>query len=379
MSSATAPGGAAGTALAPVTEVLLDGVALCDASRFRGIGTYLASLLPAMARLDGLALSVLAPCAADLPAGVAHVSNRRLLLNRRFARREHRLRLGGEIRRHARGAFHSPGQDPPPACDRPWLQTIHSMIPLVYDHPALAEDRRHWEAIAASVRAASLVLAVSQDTADAAVRLLGLDPGRVRVTPLGVDPRFTPAPARSRPDPPYLLYVGEYGPWKGYAEAFEVVGRLAERGLPHRLRVAGRLAPWVEADVRRLVDMSPRPDRIDLLGYVSRDDLVDQYRGADALLFTSRCEGFGLPPLESMACGTPVLAFANSAVTEVSGEGAILVADGDTSAMTDAAAVLVGDRERHRAATARGIGHAAGFTWDRCARLHAAAYREVAG
>ena len=375
MRSASVAADATGT----VADVLIDGLALCDASRYRGIGTYLASLLPELARLQGVALTVMVPCSAELPPGVANLLTRRLLLNRRFARREHRLRLSREIRRHLPAVFHSPGQDPPSRCERPWLQTIHSMIPLVYDHPLLAEDRRHWEAIAPRVRQASLVLAVSEDTARSAVELLGLDRDRVRVTPLGVDDRFRPPAVRAAPDPPYLLYVGEYGPWKGYAEAFEVIGGLADEGFPHRLRVAGRLAPWVESQVRRLVEESPHPDRIDLLGYVSRDDLVDQYAGAAALLFTSRCEGFGLPPLESMACGTPVLAFDNTAAPEVTGGGGVLVADGDTAEMTRRAAEVLTDGDRWRELAEGGLRHAAQFTWARCAKLHASAYAEVAG
>ena len=106
-------------------------------------------------------------------------------------------------------------------------------------------------------------------------------------------------------DPPYVLFVAEYAPHKGHREAFEVVGALADRGYPHRLKVAGRVAPWVEPTLRRLVADARRPDRIEVLGYVS--DLVSLYQRASVTFVTSHYEGFGLPALESMATATPVV------------------------------------------------------------------------
>jgi alpha-1,3-rhamnosyl/mannosyltransferase len=205
----------------------------------------------------------------------------------------------------------------------------------------------------------------SRRTADDAVRLLGLDPGRIHVTPLGVDGRYRPGAAPATDGPPIVLYVGEYGPHKGFAEAFAVADAIADAGLPHRLAMVGFLAPWYESTVHDLLHQAARPDRVDLLGYV--DDVVAAYRQADALIVTSRYEGFCLPALEAMACGTPVVAFDNSALPEVLGDAGTLVRDGDTRAFASALIALLRDPRARQEASERGVERARSFTWDRCA------------
>jgi alpha-1,3-rhamnosyl/mannosyltransferase len=196
------------------------------------------------------------------------------------------------------------------------------------------------------------------------------------VTPLGVDARFQPSPNRHGTDLPTVLYVGEYGPHKGFAEAFAAAGLIAEAGFPHRLEMVGFLAPWYEPIVRELHAASPQPERIRLLGYV--DDVVDAYQRADALIVTSRYEGFCLPALEAMACGTPVVAFNNSAISETVAGGGMLVPDGDVKALVAALATILADEVAWKDASELGIKHARGFTWERCARDHAEVLRAVA-
>jgi alpha-1,3-rhamnosyl/mannosyltransferase len=172
-------------------------------------------------------------------------------------------------------------------------------------------------------------------------------------------------------DPPYLLIVGEYEARKGYPEAFEVIGRLAAHGLPHELLVAGAIAPWRKSTIEGLVNAAAAPDRISLLGRVSDTRLLELYRGAAITLVTSRMEGFGLPALEAMACGCPVVAFSNSAIAEVVGEGGVLVPDSDVTAMAAAARELLTDDLAWREASAAAVKRAAAFSWAECAAAHA--------
>jgi glycosyltransferase involved in cell wall biosynthesis len=115
-------------------------------------------------------------------------------------------------------------------------------------------------------------------------------------------------------------------------------------------------------------------ERVHLLDYVERSDLLALYRGAEALVFPSRYEGFGLPLLEAMACGTPVVAAATTAIPEVAGDAAVLVPAGDPEALADGVERALADADRLVAA---GLAHAAQHTWAVTARRTAAVYAEV--
>jgi glycosyltransferase involved in cell wall biosynthesis len=359
-----------------MTDLLIDAASLGDASAFRGIGTYVRRLLAGLALDERFSVSALVTDGTEVPAGVAPVRVGRLVPPR-FRPIEHDLRLPGEIRRERPDVFHSPALDPPRRSSAPWVSTLHDVIPLVLDHPDLAAERRRWQRRAPRYRSAAAVIAVSRYTADEGTRALGLDPRRVEVIPHGVGEEFSPPTGPRASDPPYLLLVGEYSERKGYEEAFAAVGALAGLGYPHRLRVVGRVAPWVKPRIDALVAHAPQPERIDVLGFV--DDLVASYQRASLLLMTSRYEGFGLPILEAMACGTPVVAFANSSITEVAGDAGVLVPDGDVEALVRAARAVLDDEDRWRELSERGLERAQSFTWDRSIAAHADLFSAVAG
>jgi len=344
-----------------VTIVLVDGYALSDASRVRGIGTFLKRLLTGLSQSPGTSVRVLAQRRVGLPEGVDRAPARQPPVPARLQALAHDLLLPADLRRAGGDVFHSPAQHPPRRSPLPWIQTLHDLTPLTWPHPLLERERRHWERVGPRLRQAAAVATVSRFSADEAIRHLGLDAARITVIPLGVDPDvFHPGAARPE-SPPYLLHVAAWGPHKGFPEALAVIARLAERGLPHRLVLAGPQDAWMQAQIRAAVEASPRPDRVRLAGYV--EDLPALYRGAAALLMTSRCEGFGLPALEAMACGTPVLAFANSSLPEVVGDAGILVSDGDVDGMVRAVQDLLASATRREELVAAGLAHVAGYRW----------------
>jgi glycosyltransferase involved in cell wall biosynthesis len=248
------------------------------------------------------------------------------------------------------------------------VQTLHDVIPLVFDDPELEVERGRWRRHAVRYRRADAIVAVSRYSADVGISTLGLDPKRVEVIHHGIDVAFRPGGGRDERSE-HLLLVGEYSRRKGYAEAFAVIASLGELGYPHRLWVSGRIAPWVKPAVDAVVAAAPAPARIELLGYV--DDLVAQYQRAQVLIMSSRYEGFGFPVLEAMACGTPVVAFANSSLSEVVGDAGILVADGDVSAMTQAVRSLLDDAQRWEDYSARGVERVKQFSWQKSVDAHA--------
>jgi len=357
-----------------MTQLLVDATALGDDSAFRGIGTYVRHLLAGLAERPGLAVTALCRQGTALPPGVSGVPLRRIAPGR-FRPLEHEVLLPLDLLRQRADVFHSPALSPPWRCRSPWVQTLHDVIPLVVDDPELEVERRRWRRHAERYRRADAIVAVSRYSADVGISVLGLDPRRVEVVPHGVDPGFHPPAGGLSERPEHLLLVGEYSRRKGYPEAFAVVGALAQLGYPHRLRVMGRIAPWVQPAVDAVVSEAPVPERIELLGFV--DDLVAEYQQAQVLLMSSRYEGFGFPVLEAMACGTPVVAFANSSLSEVVGDAGILVPDGDVRAMVQVVGSLLDDEARWADLSARGLERAKEFSWQKSVTAHAELFERL--
>jgi alpha-1,3-rhamnosyl/mannosyltransferase len=342
-------------------EVAVDGYGLEGWSGTRGIGTYVRNLLTALEHDDRVRVTTVRT-AARAPE--------------RARALEHELRLPRAIRAARPDVFHSPSPEPPRRCPVPWAQTLFDVIPMVLPDAVPAATRKRFARLAPLYRRADAVIAISKHAADEGVRLLELDPARVHVVPLGVDASFTPGPLADSDAPPYALVVGGYEPRKRLEHAFEVVARLAEAGHPHRLHVAGAIAPFVEPDLRAAVARAPRPDRIDLLGRV--EDLAAEYRGAAVVLHPSSYEGFGLPLAEAMACGVPVVAYRNSSVPEVLEDAGVLVADGDVDALTKATRRVLDDSTYRAELVAAGLVRAAGFRWEDCARAHVEVFLAIA-
>ena len=354
--------------------VLVDAAALSGPPAGSGVGTYTRQLLVALGSTRDVDVTALVADGVPLPGGVQRRRVHRLAHTGRAELIEHALRLPYDLWRSPGDVFHNPGFHAPWRVDRPWVQTLLDVIPLVRDDPDLAALRQRWRRFAPRYRRADAIVAISRSAADDGIRLLGLDPGRIEVAHLGVAPAFRPGDGPA--DPPYLLVVSEFAKRKGFGEAFAVTARLADLGHPHRLKTAGRVHAWAEEPLRATVAACPRPDLVEVLGFV--DDLPALVRGASLFLMSSRYEGFGLPALEAMASGVPVVAFDNSAVTEVVSGGGVLVPDGDVEAMAQAAHRLLSSPAAWDEASQAGLARAAQFTWAASAKVHAEVFASVA-
>jgi glycosyltransferase involved in cell wall biosynthesis len=218
-------------------------------------------------------------------------------------------------------------------------------------------DRLTFKAVVPrAARRASAVVAVSERTKRDAVELYGLDPSKVTVTPHGVDPSFSPGSDGERG---YVLFVGAVQARK---DPLAALAAARENDLP--LVVAGpEKEPSVADELRR--------GGADVRGWVSQDDLVELYRGAAALVLPSRHEGFGIPVIEAMASGTPVVLSDDPALREIAGDAAAYATDGDYGAALRTALA------EHDRLAAAGMERARSFTWAESARRTVDVYRRV--
>jgi glycosyltransferase involved in cell wall biosynthesis len=354
-------------------------------ARLTGAGVYVARLLAAMATRDDLELEVF--CA---PGSAAVLGAPGLRLHPVAAARAGRpsriawtqLLAGRAARSAGADLLHGVHYELPLASRLPQVVTVHDLTLLTYPEWHEASKVRYFGwALRRAVRNARRVLCVSATSARDLAERLEVAPGRIDVTRLGTDLRpageAEVAGLRRRLglDGPYLLGLGTVEPRKDLPTLVRAFASLAGE-LPHRLVLAG-LAGWGQGALAAAVAQSGVADRVLLTGYLPEADKAALFTGADVFAYPSRYEGFGLPVLEAMACGTPVVTTTGGSLPEVAGDAALLVDPGDPDALAAALAKLAGDPAARQAAAARGRTRAAAFTWERCAAETAAAYHRA--
>lgn len=369
----------------------------------RGIGRYVCSLLEAMLPLDpDQCLGLLADADAEI-AGLAPRSNGRVyrVESPRWAQRfgaeavhvRQHLVWPRAIRQLPFDLFHFCSQtDAPATLASPYLVTVLDLIPhRMAELYSRGKNRARfllgrWIERRALKRACGLI-AISEATRRDLVSLLGIPAERIAVTPLGVDRHLHPANEtevaglcrRLQLAEGYLLYVGGIDRRKNIPFLLEVTRALAAQRPETELVLAGGYRddpdfPDLVAHIQRLgLERAVR-----LVGYVPEEELAALYSGATAFLYPSLYEGFGLPPLEAMACGTPVVAADRTALPEVLGHAAVLADPEDVSEFTEAVLGILNHPERRRELRAEGIRHARRFTWEATARATLDAYRRFA-
>jgi glycosyltransferase involved in cell wall biosynthesis len=267
----------------------------------------------------------------------------------------------------------------PPTSGRPLVATVHDLAFRHYPDAYPSAGRRYHDRAARIVAAeAARVIAVSQATAHDLTELYGVEPGRITVVPLGADP---PGPgdqaaaARLLGDlgvrGPFLLAVGTLEPRKNLPRLLAAFGEVTDELPDHHLVVAGPVG-WGPT-------LRPTWDsvRVKLAGPVGDAVLHALYRGADGLAYPSLYEGFGLPVLEAMAHGLPVLTSGRSSLPEVAGDAALLVDPLDRGSIAKGLVRLVNDSALRRRLADAGPRRAARFTRPASASGTWAAYREV--
>jgi len=295
------------------------------------------------------------------------------------------------LRRLKLDCYHSTtGYELPFVKRSPYVITVHDLIPLRFPDLTPWRYRSVFRVLMQrAIRVADRIIAVSESTRRDLIELLQAPPERITVVPEAADGRFQPphdqealAHVRLRYALPrrFLLFVGLLEPKKNVSGLLKAVACLRQRGRwPSDLRlvVVGDQG-WAVGSLPELAEALGLAGVVHFLGYVPDSDLPLLYGAAEVFVFPSLHEGFGLPLLEAMACGTPVVASTRGALPEVAGDAALLVEPDPPEALAEGIYRLITDAALRGEYRQRGLQRAQAFSWRRTAEATLAVYRQAA-
>ena len=289
------------------------------------------------------------------------------------------------LRRHSATLYHSPYYLMPYRTGITTIFTCHDLIPLIYPELFTTTQRLIFRAAhRLALTTARAVIAVSNTTRADLSRFFGVDPARVAVIPEAADAHFQPQP-RERiavlrqqhglPDK-YVLFLASNKPHKNLARLLEAWSQIARHVAPVRLVIAGHWDTRFPQARERAATLDLENSTV-FLGPVPEADLPALYSGAEWFVFPSLYEGFGLPVLEAMACGAPVICSNISSLLEVVGDAAMMVSPQNTGDLATALHRVLAEVELRAELRARGLARAHQFTWESTARATWQVYATV--
>lgn len=374
--------------------MLIDATPLTSGHRFRGIGQYVRHLAGGVAERMPEASRFLA--LGNQLAGIPDAQVVPVRSRLRLHWDEFWVLYSGAVRRAVEGSgcsvYHFTSAEASLLrYQGRTMATVYDLIPLESHRPWSLDPKTVWRyslyrLYLRRLRAASHIIAISHATARAVVERLGIPSQRVSVIPLGIERDHYRAGAAQRgaavrdayrlPER-YWFTVTSPNPNKGWPDLVRALARRGEARQSIPLMIAGY---WHPEQRRRLLAEAGSlgvSDLVRFLGYVPEDDLAALYAQAFAFVFPSRREGFGLPVLEAMALGTPVIASDDPALRELTGDAALTFPRGDVAALADRLAQLSGDGATRSGLGRRGAERSAEFSWERTIDQTLAVYRAV--
>jgi glycosyltransferase involved in cell wall biosynthesis len=357
-----------------------------------GAGNYIFNLIRTLPRVDrSNEYVVFGKAAHEAELGVNWPNFR--FVRQEFAGRGLRLAweqlgLPRQVRAHRLDVLHSPHYTMPLRHPARSVVTFCDMTFLLHPDLHQAVKRVFFPAMMRlSARRADRLIAISESTRGDLVRMWGVDRARIAAIPLAAEAGYRPRSpeeiaeicGRHAVHPgSYVLYVGVLEPRKNVDRLVEAFGRVAKELPGIDLVIAGRRG-WMYDQIFAQVEALGLHDRVRFTGYVANEDLPALYGGARVFAYPSKYEGFGLPVLEAMSCGTPVVTTNVSSMPEVAGDAAILVEPDDVTGLAAALLRVSGDHVLRDELACRGLARARAFSWERCARETIAVYEAALG
>jgi glycosyltransferase involved in cell wall biosynthesis len=354
-----------------------------------GIGQYILHLVEGLAQVDHENDYVLLQSRKDDTTILEKSNFRRVSLWTPSHHRLERYSLNVELMRLGLDVLHSPDFIPPhrPACKS--VITVHDLAFLLYPHFLTKESARYYGHIDQAVRWTDHIISVSESTKRDTIQHLGVPEEKITVVHEAASPIFKPLDrveaqeqVRNRfgVDGPYVLFVSTIEPRKNVPSLLRALYQLVTCYKEDvRLVLAGGRG-WLFEDAFAVVDELELDDRVHFVGRVTSEDLLYLYNSAEMLAHPAFYEGFGLPPLEAMACGLPVVASNVASLPEVVGDAGQLIDPHDVDELTVSMWRVLNDSELRVQMREKGLQQAGRFSWERAARetmeIYQKAYEE---
>ncbi len=349
-----------------------------------GIGTYIYHLLSCLSSRYDITI-IRHENGIDIPGCDS------LIVKNRFFAKYNSLFWNQSLRWHSRelsrfDIIHNLGQFlVAPHLGRHQLVTIHDITPIVtpcYHFPFRTWSNRIF--LPSVLHASEIIIADSRHTKQDICDVYGIEPEKIHVIPLAADPQFHPVEEeiilkwqiKKNLSFPYLLFVGTIEPRKNIEtliKAFEMIG---DRFKDLHLVLSG-CKGWNSEPIFEMLSTSPYNTRIHWLDYVPYEELPMLYSGARAFVYPSWYEGFGLPPLEAMQCGTPVICSSSSSLPEVVGNAGILIPPDDVSGFSRQITRVLTDESFRDYLIQSGFHQANQFSWEETAKMTADVYERL--
>ena len=351
-----------------------------------GIGQYILHLVDGLAKVDGENDYVLLQSRKDDTTILERPNFKRVSLWTPSHHRLERYALNVELMRLGLDVLHSPDFIPPhrPSCRS--VITVHDLAFLLYPHFLTKESARYYGHIDQAVRWTDQIISVSESTKRDTIQHLGVPEEKITVVHEAANPIFCPLDRveareqvrnRHGVDGPFILFVSTIEPRKNVPSLLRALWQLVTCYKEDvRLVLAGGKG-WLFEDAFAVVDELELDDRVHFVGRVSSEDLLYLYNAAEMLAHPAFYEGFGLPPLEAMACGLPVVASNVASLPEVVGDAGQLIDPHDVDELTVSMWRVLNDSKLRQQMREKGLVQAGRFSWERAARETMEIYRRA--